>query len=75
VFIIKKAVQRDAVVGNFDPSFYWTYYRDVDWCISARRRWYSRFTKRVYRFFTSKAKTTSDLIAQNPSLDGKMEYK
>jgi GT2 family glycosyltransferase len=23
-------------VGNFDPSYYWTYYRDVDYCITAR---------------------------------------
>lgn len=22
--------------GNFDPSFYWTYYRDVDYCLTAR---------------------------------------
>jgi hypothetical protein len=25
-------------VGNFDPSYYWTYYRDVDYCITARER-------------------------------------
>lgn len=24
-------------VGNFDPSYYWTYYRDVDYCITARK--------------------------------------
>jgi hypothetical protein len=24
-------------VGNFDPSYYWTYYRDVDYCLSARK--------------------------------------
>lgn len=23
-------------VGNFDPRYYWTYYRDVDYCITAR---------------------------------------
>lgn len=25
-------------VGNFDPSYYWTYYRDVDYCVTARSR-------------------------------------
>lgn len=25
-----------SAVGNFDPSFHWTYYRDVDYCITAR---------------------------------------
>ena len=25
------------LVGNFDPMYYWTYYRDVDYCISARQ--------------------------------------
>jgi GT2 family glycosyltransferase len=25
-----------AAVGNFDPAYYWTYYRDVDYCITAR---------------------------------------
>jgi hypothetical protein len=24
-------------VGNFDPRYYWTYYRDVDYCLSARK--------------------------------------
>ncbi len=24
-------------VGNFDPSYHWTYYRDVDYCLSARK--------------------------------------
>ena len=24
--------------GNFDPSYYWTYYRDVDYCLTARSR-------------------------------------
>jgi GT2 family glycosyltransferase len=26
-----------AAVGNFNPSYYWTYYRDVDYCLSARK--------------------------------------
>jgi len=32
-------LRRDAInsVGNFDPSYYWTYYRDVDYCITARK--------------------------------------
>ena len=25
-----------ASIGNFDPAYYWTYYRDVDYCITAR---------------------------------------
>lgn len=32
-------LRRSAIssVGNFDPSYYWTYYRDVDYCITARK--------------------------------------
>lgn len=25
-----------AMCGSFDPSYYWTYYRDVDYCLTAR---------------------------------------
>jgi hypothetical protein len=27
-----------ADVGNFDPSYHWTYYRDVDYCLTTRQR-------------------------------------
>jgi GT2 family glycosyltransferase len=32
-------LRRDVIasVGNFDPAYYWTYYRDVDYCITARK--------------------------------------
>lgn len=32
-------LRRDVIVsvGNFDPDYYWTYYRDVDYCITARK--------------------------------------
>jgi GT2 family glycosyltransferase len=33
---IRRSLLRDC--GNFDPSYYWTYYRDVDYCITARSR-------------------------------------
>jgi GT2 family glycosyltransferase len=33
---IRRSVLCDC--GNFDPSYYWTYYRDVDYCINARSR-------------------------------------
>lgn len=26
-----------ATVGNFDPLYHWTYYRDVDYCLTARQ--------------------------------------
>jgi GT2 family glycosyltransferase len=26
-----------SAVGNFNPRYYWTYYRDVDYCLSARK--------------------------------------
>lgn len=32
---IRRAVLRDC--GTFDPSYYWTYYRDVDYCFTARK--------------------------------------
>ncbi len=32
---IRRAVIRDC--GPFDPSYYWTYYRDVDYCLTARK--------------------------------------
>lgn len=31
---IRRSVIRDC--GAFDPSYYWTYYRDVDYCLTAR---------------------------------------
>jgi len=33
---IRRAVISDC--GSFDPSYYWTYYRDVDYCLTARSR-------------------------------------
>ena len=32
---IRRAVIRDC--GSFDPNYYWTYYRDVDYCLTARK--------------------------------------
>jgi len=31
---IRRALIRDC--GSFDPAYYWTYYRDVDYCLTAR---------------------------------------
>jgi GT2 family glycosyltransferase len=33
---IRRSVINDC--GPFDPSYYWTYYRDVDYCLTARSR-------------------------------------
>lgn len=62
---IKKAV-RD-VIGNFDPSFYWTYYRDVDWCISARSAGFKIYQTGI-PFLHFEGKDNKRLIAQNPAL-------
>jgi GT2 family glycosyltransferase len=62
---IKKTV-RDTV-GAFDPSFYWTYYRDVDWCLSARRAGYKIYQTGI-PLLHFEGKDNKRLIAQNPNL-------
>jgi GT2 family glycosyltransferase len=33
---LRRSVVREC--GSFDPAYYWTYYRDVDYCLTARSR-------------------------------------
>lgn len=62
---IKKAVR--AAIGNFDPSFYWTYYRDVDWCLTARSAGFKIYQTGI-PLLHFEGKDNKRLIAQNPSL-------
>ena len=56
-----------AVVGNFDPRYYWTYYRDVDWCLSARRAGIKIYQTGV-PLLHFEGKDNKRLMAQNPAL-------
>jgi hypothetical protein len=59
-----------ATVGNFDPSYYWTYYRDVDWCLTARRAGIKIYQTSI-PLLHFEGKDNKRLIAQNPSLNEK----
>jgi GT2 family glycosyltransferase len=59
-----------AVVGNFDPSYYWTYYRDVDWCLTARRLGIKIYQTGI-PLLHFEGKDNKRLIAQNPNLNEK----
>ncbi len=65
---IKKDV-RDSV-GNFDPAFYWTYFRDVDYCLSARRAGFKIYQTGI-PFMHFESKDNKRLMAQNPALQEK----
>ena len=65
---IKKSV-RDSI-GNFDPAFYWTYFRDVDYCLSARRAGFKIYQTGI-PFLHFESKDNKRLMAQNPALGEK----
>jgi len=64
-----KASVRNSV-GNFDPEFYWTYYRDVDWCLSARRAGHKIYQTGI-PLLHFEGKDNKRLLAQNPNLQEK----
>jgi hypothetical protein len=59
-----------ADVGNFDPSYHWTYYRDVDYCLTARQRGWKIYQTPV-KLLHYEGKDNKRLIANNPSLQEK----
>lgn len=58
------------IVGNFDPSYYWTYYRDVDWCLTARSRGIKIYQTGV-PLLHFEGKDNKRLMAQNKALQEK----
>lgn len=59
-----------ATVGNFDPAYYWTYYRDVDWCLTARRAGIKIYQTGV-PLLHFEGKDNKRLMNQNPALQEK----
>ena len=53
-------------VGNFDPSFEWTYNRDVDYCLSGRQNGYSIYQIPV-RLFHHESRDTKRIKTENNS--------
>jgi len=58
------------IVGNYNPSYYWTYYRDVDWCLSARRAGIKIYQTSI-PLLHFEGKDNKRLMAQNPALSEK----
>lgn len=65
---IKTSVRN--TVGNFDPNFYWTYFRDVDYCLSARSAGFKIYQTGI-PFLHFESKDNKRLMAQNPALGEK----
>lgn len=59
-----------ATIGNFDPAYYWTYYRDVDWCLTARSRGIKIYQTSV-PLLHFEGKDNKRLMANNPKLQEK----
>lgn len=57
-------------VGDFDPRFFWTYFRDVDYCLSARDAGF-RICQTPVPFLHAESQDNKALQAQNPSLSRK----
>jgi len=53
-------------VGNFDPSFEWTYNRDVDYCLSGRQNGYSIYQIPV-RLFHHESRDTRRIKTESNS--------
>jgi len=61
-------LRRDFInsVGNFDPSFEWTYNRDVDYCLSGRQNGYSIYQIPV-RLFHHESRDTRRIKTESNS--------
>ena len=51
--------------GSFDPSYYWTYYRDVDYCLTARSLGWKIYQTPV-KLFHFEGKDNKRLQNENP---------
>lgn len=60
---IRRSVIRDC--GSFDPSYYWTYYRDVDYCLTARSFGWKIYQTPV-KLFHFEGKDNKRLQNENP---------
>ncbi len=60
---IRRAVIRDC--GSFDPSYYWTYYRDVDYCLTARKLGWKIYQTPV-KLLHFEGKDNKRIQSQNP---------
>jgi len=57
-------------IGNFDPSFEWSYNRDVDYCLQTRKEGYKIYQVPV-RLLHFESKDVKRLRAQNSELNNK----
>ena len=56
-----------SAVGDFDPRFFWTYFRDVDYCLSAREAGF-RICQTSLPFLHAESQDNKILQQQNPTL-------
>lgn len=59
-----------SAVGDFDPRFFWTYFRDVDYCLSAREAGF-RICQTPVPFLHAESQDNKILQQQNPTLSRK----